>query len=161
MSRVVPRVQTATGVRAWVRPLTGLLLLLLALQFTIGMVVNLWVTLPASHPGANASNYFAGVVQGDAWALVTNDWSVQLHVIGGILIFVGAILLLVAAILRREALWIWVASLGLVGVMAAGFNGASFLNYGHNFSSLLMSAGFVVALCAYMAGLYFTRADTR
>ena len=157
MSRVAPRIQTATGVREWVRPLTGLLLLLLALQFTIGMVVNLWVTLPTSHPGANAANYFAGVAQGDAWALVTNDWSLQLHVILGILIFLGAIMLLVAAIQRREALWIWVASIGLAGVMAAGFNGASFLNYGHDFSSMLMSGGFVVALCAYMSGLYFTR----
>ena len=161
MSRVAPRVRTDIGVRAWVRPLTGLLALVLVLQFTIGMVVNLWVTLPSSHPGANASNYFAGVVQGDAWALVTNQWALQLHVIFGILIFLGAILLLVAAILRRQALWIWVASIGLVGIMAAGFNGASFLNYGHNFSSMLMSGGFVVALCAYMAGLYLTRPDPR
>lgn len=125
------------------------------------MVVNLWVTLPASHPGANAANYFVGVVQGGVWALGTSDAALQLHILVGLLLFLGAILLLAAAIQRRQALWVWVASLGLVGIMAAGFNGASFLNYGHDFSSMLMSGGFVLALCAYMAGIYYTRPDAR
>ena len=40
---------------------------------------------------------------------------------------------------------------------AAGFNGASFLNYGHDFSSFLMALGFVLALCAYAIGLYVIR----
>jgi hypothetical protein len=145
----------------WVRPLTGLLSLVLALQFTIGMVVNFWVKLPDAHPGTNAANYFVGVAQGDTWALFTSDWALKLHVLIGLLVFLAAILLLVAAIARRERLWIWVASLGLVGIIAAGFNGASYLNYGHDFSSLLMSIGFVLALCSYMVGLYFSRPDAR
>ena len=159
MSSTMSPVLAPATLRTWVRPLTGLLLLLLALQFTIGMVVNFWVTLPASHPGTNAANYFAGVVQGDTWALFMGHWALKIHAIIGILVFLGAILLLVAAIMRRERLWIWVASLGLFGIMGAGFNGASFLNYGHNFSSMLMSIGFVVALGSYMAGLYFTRPE--
>ena len=148
-------------VRKGVRPLTGILVLVLAVQFTIGMIVNLWVKLPSEHPGANADNYFAGVVQGDVWALAASDWPMQLHVVWGIALFIGAILLLTGAISRREKRWIWVASIGLFGITAAGFNGASFLNYGHDFSSMLMSAGFVVALCAYAAGLYFTQPDPR
>ena len=147
--------------RWWLRPLTGLLLLLLALEFTIGMVVNLWVSVPSSHPGTNAGNYFGGIVQGIAWALATSDRVLQLHVLVGILLLLGSILLLVAAIQRRDPLWLWVASIGFIGITAAGFNGASFLNYGHDFSSMLMSGGFVLALCSYMAGLYFTRPDTR
>ena len=120
------RVFAPATLRGWVRPLTGLLLLALALQFTIGMVVNFWVTLPDTHPGTIAANYFAGVVQGDIWALFTSAWALKLHVLIGLLVFLGAILLLVAAIARRERLWIWVASIGLLGIMAAGFNGASF-----------------------------------
>lgn len=40
--------------------------LLLLVQFLLGMVANLFVTLPAHHPGANASNYLAGVGSGRA-----------------------------------------------------------------------------------------------
>lgn len=36
------------------------------------------------------------------------------------------------------------------------FNGASFLNYGEDFSSLIMSLAFLVALTAYALGTYFT-----
>jgi hypothetical protein len=161
MSATLSHVLEPVKLRTWARPLTGLLLVVLALQFTVGMVVNFWVTLPDVHPGAAADNYFLGVVQGDAWALVASAWWLKIHVFIGIVLFLGAILLLVASILRRERLWIWVASLGLLGIVLAGFNGASFLNYGHDFSSMLMSGGFVLALCAYMAGLYFTRPDAR
>jgi hypothetical protein len=42
---------------------------------------------------------------------------------------------------------------GLAGVLAAGFNGASFLNYDEDLSSMLMSAGFALALAAYVIGL--------
>lgn len=161
MSSVRARMLAPATLRTWVRPLTGLVLLVLALQFIVGMVVNFWVTLPQTHPGTNAANYFAGVAQGDTWALFNADWALKLHVLIGLLVFLGAILLLVAAIVRRERLWIWVASIGLVGIMAAGFNGASFMNYGHDFSSLLMSIGFAMALCSYMAGLYYSRREAR
>ena len=40
--------------------------LLLLVQYLVGMVANLDVTLPAHHPGANASNYLAG--SAPAWA---------------------------------------------------------------------------------------------
>lgn len=41
-------------------------------------------------------------------------------------------------------------------MIGAGFNGASFINYGHDFSSLLMSVGFLLALVSYLVGLYLT-----
>jgi hypothetical protein len=47
--------------------------------------------------------------------------------------------------------------LGWIGVFAAGFNGASFLNYGHDFSSLLMTIGFLLALISYALGIYVTK----
>jgi hypothetical protein len=38
--------------------------------------------------------------------------------------------------------------------LAAGFNGASYLDYHEGFSSILMSAGFALALIAYSAMLF-------
>src|SRR5260221_7536423 len=52
------------------RLLTILMLLLLAVQFLLGMVVNLFVQVPSIHPGVGASNYFQGVLQGVAWGVV-------------------------------------------------------------------------------------------
>jgi len=46
-----------------------------------------------------------------------------------------------------------VASLGFIGVLGAGFNGGSFLNYNENFSSMLMSVGFIMAMVTYSIGL--------
>jgi hypothetical protein len=44
--------------------------------------------------------------------------------------------------------------LGALGVVAAGFNGASYLDYHEDLSSMLMSAGFALALIAYSAMLF-------
>ena len=46
------------------------------------------------------------------------------------------------------------AILGFVGVIGAGFNGGSFLNYQEDFSSILMAVGFALAMSAYVALLY-------
>jgi hypothetical protein len=49
-----------------------------------------------------------------------------------------------------------VTAFGAFGVLAAGFNGGSYLNYHDDFSSLLMSSFFAVALVGYAVGLYVT-----
>lgn len=140
------------------RVLLATILGLLGLQFLLGMLANLFVTVPAVHPGANASEYFSGVAQGVIWALGNAVAALRLHVIVGLLLFLAAIWLLVLAIAARRRGRIVVAAVGLFGIFAAGFNGASFMNYGHDFSSLLMSLGFLVAAIAYVIG-YGMRED--
>lgn len=146
--------QSATARR--LRVLMALALLLLVVQFLVGMLVNLYVTVPAVHPGTNADNYFAGVAQGVAWALGHSMFNLRLHVIIGLLLFLDALALVVFAINSRRRAWIVSSVVGLLGIMAAGFNGASFMNYGHDFSSLFMSIGFLITVIAYTLGLYAT-----
>src|SRR5258708_33786970 len=67
------------------RPLTILMLLLLAVQFLLGMLVNLFVQVPSVHPGVGASNYFQGVVQRLAWAGVQPPPGGPVHGIVGVL----------------------------------------------------------------------------
>ena len=141
----------------WLRPLAALTLLLLAVQFLIGMLVNFYVELPTDHPGANAPEYFSGVAQGVAWALLHSDLLLVAHVAIGLALGLASLLLIGLAIAARQRAWIIVSLLGMVGIVGAGFNGASFLNYGHDFSSLLMSVGFLLAEIAYALGLYLTR----
>ena len=135
------------------RTITVIILVLLAVQFLVGMLVNLFVQVPSVHPGANAPEYFSGVVQGVAWALLHAQLWLQIHAIVGLLLFLASLILIGFAIAARRRAWIIVSVLGLLGIMAAGFNGASFMNYGHDFSSLLMSIGFLLAAVPYTIGL--------
>jgi hypothetical protein len=138
------------------RVIDMILLILLAAQFLIGMLVNLFVQVPTAHPGANASNYFVGVAQDVAWALFNTQWELLIHVVVGLLLFILSIVLLVLAIISRRGKWITISILGLIGIMGAGFNGASFMNYGGlNISSLLMSIGFLLAAICYTIGISF------
>jgi hypothetical protein len=132
-------------------------LLMLVGQFLLGMWVNLFVTPPSKHPGVNAGNYFVGVVQVERWALLHSEAVLRAHVILGVLLGLGALGTLVQATrTHRRALVVW-SVVGALAVLAAGFNGASFLNYGHDFSSMIMAAGFALAVVAYAAALYAAR----
>ena len=141
----------------WIRSLTAFILLLLAVQFLVGMVVNLFVQLPDTHPGSQAGEYFSGVAQGVSWAIVGGALPLQMHVIIGLLLLVTSLTILALALASRQRAWIVAAALGWIGITAAGFNGASFLNYGHDFSSMLMASGFLLAVIAYGLGMYRTR----
>lgn len=147
--------RTATLPR--LRFLMALALLLLAVQFLVGMLVNLFVTVPTVHPGTQAPEYFSGVAQGVVWALGNSVFDLRLHVIIGLLLFLDALALVVLAIAARRRAGLIASIVGLLGIMAAGFNGASFMNYGHDFSSLFMSVGFLLAIVAYALGFYVTR----
>ena len=42
--------------------------------------------------------------------------------------------------------------IGALAVIGAGFNGTSFLNYGHAFSSMIMAGLWALALACYLTG---------
>ena len=131
-------------------------LIFLIIQFLLGMAVNLFVTIPTNHPGANPPEYFGGVAQSVTWAILHGHVLLQVHAVLGLLLVVNAFGLLVAAIRTRARDLIWITSLGLFGVLAAGFNGGSFLNYNQDFSSMLMATFFAIAVVAYAVGLLVT-----
>lgn len=124
---------------------------LLTAQFLLGMALNLFVTLPRSHPGANPSEYFSGSFQSVVWALGSGIWLLLAHVIVALLILANAIGLLSQAVRERRRSAIILAAAGVLGVVFAGFNGASFLDFNYDFSSMLMSAGFALALICDVA----------
>jgi hypothetical protein len=131
-------------------------LIFLIIQFLLGMAVNLFVTIPTNHPGANPPEYFGGVAQSVTWAILHGHVLLQVHAVLGLLLVVNAFGLLVAAIRTRARDLIWITSLGLFGVLAAGFNGGSFLNYNQDFSSMIMASFFSWAVIAYSVGIFLT-----
>lgn len=131
----------------------GIAVLLIA-QSAVGMVVNLYVTVPVHHPGAQPTNYFSGSLHSIAWAIGHGTLALAIHASLGLAIVAIAIWVAIRAVAIRSG---WV---GLVSVLAAGliigaaFNGASFVDFNHTVSSLLMALLALGALSCYLVVLY-------
>jgi len=128
--------------------------LLLLVQYLLGMVANLYVTLPAHHPGANASNYFAGITSGVAWVIPHGAGWVAAHAALGLALVLAALANIVFTWRRGSRLVSATAVAGALFIIGAGFNGASFLNYGNDISSMIMAGLWALALASYLTGLY-------
>lgn len=128
--------------------------LLLLVQYLLGMAVNLYVVLPGRHPGAGASNYFAGLASGLAWVIPDGPAWAAAHAVFGLALVLAAVAAIVLT--RRQAgrVAIWTSVLGALAIVGAGFNGVSFLNYGHAFSSMIMAGLWALALACYITSLF-------
>lgn len=147
--------------RAALRPLILATAILVLIQAGLGMVVNLYVAIPANHPGAQASDYLTGSLSSIGWAISHGALSLAVHASLGLALAVLAVWVAVrAAVLRRRAVagWLILAALLTIG---AGFNGASFLDYNVNVSSLIMALLAFGALLCYTAAIYLAPPATR
>ena len=116
-------------------------LVMLVVQFGLGIGVNLYVTLPAKGGGGAFSN-------GPLLAL---------HVVVGLLLILAAIGLLVRAIIARHGAVIAVAAVGLLAIATAATQGFSFVSDGTNAASLAMALATGVAMLSYAIALYLVR----
>jgi len=134
---------------------------LVVIQVAIGIVVNLYVTVPAHHPGAHPANYFSGSAHSVIWAVGSGAISLAAHGAFGLALILFALAVAVRAVRLRTG-WAAVSSvLAAMLVIGAGFNGASFLDFGGQaISSLLMALLALGALCCYLLGLYLLPART-
>src|ERR1700737_4057107 len=83
---------------------------------------------------STCSSRFPAPTPGGLW--------LTLHAVWGLVLVFGALGTLVQAIRMGGGGRITLAALGFVGVLAAGFNGGSFLNYNNNSRWRLMAGGF-------------------
>ena len=108
---------------------------MLIVQFILGMIYNLYGTAPTSTKSIG----------------LFSSPDLALHVILGILLFLAAVGQLVQAIGARHKLSIWLSALGLVFILGAGFAGLGFTGSGAAGASLGMSLAFAAALACYVA----------
>jgi hypothetical protein len=148
------RYSTLPGTDA-LRRMTLAAAVLVVIQVAIGMVVNLYVTVPAQHPGAHPANYFSGSFHSVVWAIGSGAISLAVHGAFGLALILFTIAVAVRAVRLRTG-WVAVSSvLAALLAIGAGFNGASFLDFGgKNISSLLMAFLALGALCCYLLALY-------
>jgi hypothetical protein len=117
------------------------ILIVLIVQFALGIGVNLYVTLPAAgHPG-HASWFGNGAL-------------LALHAALGMFLILAAIAVLVRAIMARNAALIVTLAAGLVAILLAAFFGSGFTSKLTDGYSLGMAIAFAVALACYAIGLY-------
>jgi hypothetical protein len=128
--------------------------LLLLAQYLLGMVVNIYVVLPARHPGAAAGNYFSGVASGVGWLIPDGPGWAAAHAAFGLALVVAAFAAITFARGQHSRVYLVLAVLAALAITGAAFNGASFLNYGRPFSSMLMAALWAVALACYVVSLF-------
>jgi hypothetical protein len=130
--------------------------LVLLVQYLLGMTANLYVTLPAHHPGAGARNFFAGVASGLAWVIPHGPAWVAAHAALGLALVVAAVASIALTWRPGSRLVTATSVLGALAIVGAGFNGTSFLNYGHAFSSMIMAGLWALALACYITGMFVT-----
>jgi uncharacterized membrane protein len=119
------------------------------------MWTNLFVDIPKDHPGANPPEYFSGVAQNVVWAIFHGPslWLTAHAILGLVLVLFGFRLLLLTLRSHHRPTVI-TSILGALAMLAAGFNGGSFLNYYEDFSSMFMAGFFAIAVAAYAIGLF-------
>ena len=108
--------------------------IMLIIEFILGIVYNLYGTAPTS---AKSVGLFSSPV-------------LALHVVVAILLVIAAIGQLIRAIGTRHRLTIWMSAIGLVAILAAGFAGMGFADNGAAGASLGMALAFAVALASYV-----------
>lgn len=126
----------------------------LALQFILGMILNMFVSLPAKHPG-QSGNYFVRSGHSFGWAITLGGGvTLFLHVIIAIGLLLGSAAFIVRAAKAHSKLWLWVSSIGFVGIITAFSHGLAFLDFNNDVDSFIMAMGYIVATIAYVSGIF-------
>ena len=147
--------------RAWRRLVINFIVcLLLLVQYLLGMVVNLFVTIPAHHPGAGAANFFSGAADSLGWVIPDGPVWVAAHAVFGMALVVAAFTSLVTDLRWATRTSVILSILGALAILGAAFNGASFLTYGKNVNSMIMAGLWALALVCYL-GCMFDAARSR
>ena len=140
-----PPAQKMASRQAGLRQASLAILIVLIVQFALGISVNLYVTLPAAGHRGHASWFGNGAL-------------LALHAALGMFLVLAAIFVLVRAIMARYVTLIVTSAAGLVAILLAFFFGSSFTDKLSNGYSLGMAISFAAALACYTVGLYLLTA---
>ncbi len=120
------------------------MVILLAVEYVLGMLTNLYVQFPA------------GGSIGQNWEFMHSQWLIWAHLIIGTLIILGMIALYVQAVKLKNRIWKIAGGIASASSVLAWICGEEFVSRQAAGYSLAMSLFFIIALLALGAGLYQT-----
>jgi hypothetical protein len=127
---------------------------LICIQVGFGMFVNLFVSIPKHHSGANPSEYFSGSTRSVIWAITHGAAALAIHVVLGLLLGIMVIGIVARALrIGRTSLATWTI-LGAMGTIGAGFTGAGFLDFNENVSSFFMAILALASLLCFVIVIF-------
>lgn len=133
----------------------------LLVQFSLGMGVNLFVSVPLHHPGAGASNVAVGLIQSLVWAIAQGPLLLVIHAILGVVVQVHPIFV-ARALPRLVPSTRWPTAVAPFCVLLAALSGMAYVAYRQDMFSLVMALGFGGAMLCYIITLYLvSRTDGR
>jgi hypothetical protein len=133
----------ATAGLARVRRGSLAVLVLVVVEYGIGMYVNLYVAVPRGDHGRSVGS-----------AITNGPAMLSIHVVIGLLLGLGALGVLAQAVIIRHLGAIASSAAGLFALAFATATGASFTSSGHPADSMGMSVLTGVGLLCYAANLY-------
>jgi hypothetical protein len=153
----VPAGTTVTGMAGPLRPrrISALrraafaAFVMLVVQFSVGIYVNLYVTVPKADHG-----------RGFGQAIANGPAGLTLHIALGLLLILAAGGFLVQAIRARQPALIAAAVLGLLAMLGAAGSGGTFTSSGHSSASMAMAALAAAGLLCYGTSLFLLAALT-
>lgn len=143
----------ANAVRA-LRGSSFAMVVLLLIEYGLGMWVNLYGQLPASDHGASLATGFAR-------AITDGPVGLSIHAVLGVVLIVSTISALVRSIAVRRPALIAATAVGLAAVVVAASSGARFVGSGDNAASMSMALAAGVAIGAYVLVLFLLPSAVR
>jgi hypothetical protein len=119
----------------------------LLVQYGLGMVVNLYVTVPRQDEGG-------GFLTAIGRALANGPVALGVHTALGLLLIVGAVSLMIRAAAARQRAATWLSAVGLLAILGAAASGAGFVNSDSDGASLAMALLTGAALLCYVINTY-------
>jgi ABC-type Co2+ transport system permease subunit len=119
-------------------------LVLLLIQYGLGMYTNIYVTVPSADKGGGLGK-----------AISNGPAALSIHAVLAILLILAAIGLIVQAVMARYWTVLAAAAVGLITIIGAAFSGANFTNNGgQDSASMTMAVLAGVAMLCYGTVLY-------
>ena len=119
-------------------------LVLLLIQYGLGMYTNIYVTVPSADKGGGLGK-----------AISNGPAALSIHAVLALLLILAAIGLIVQAVMARYWTVLAAAAVGLITIIGAAFSGANFTNNGgQDSASMTMALLAGVAMLCYGTVLY-------
>ena len=146
MSAIIPAPNQRTGI-AGLRANSLAAMVMLVIEFALGVVVNLYTTLPATDAGKTLFSAFGAAVTDGPVALT-------LHALLGTLLLITGISAVVRAALLRGGVLITITGVALMAILLAWLSGTRFVGDSGTGESLIMALTTGVAIICYATILF-------